>query len=111
MKKLLRKLLRSRTIRVAAADLNGQARGKRIPTSFCRQGRRGSRHALSDVVLNSTSGAKTSTTARWYSKSGDADGILHPTGVAFCGCRGLDAASSPAPIWMVPRKMAALNGG
>ena len=34
MKNWLRKHPQVRTIRVAAADLNGQARGKRIPTRF-----------------------------------------------------------------------------
>ena len=34
MKDYLRKHPQVRTIRVAAADLNGQARGKRIPARF-----------------------------------------------------------------------------
>lgn len=56
-----------RTIRVAAADLNGVARGKRVPARFAEKVfTEGTRFPYS--VMNLTSGARISRTARSSSK-------------------------------------------
>ncbi|MFZ1727007.1 MAG: glutamine synthetase, partial [Albidovulum sp.] len=53
MKNWLRKHPEVRTIRVAAADLNGQPRGKRIPTRFAdKMTEEGTRFPVSVLSLD-----------------------------------------------------------
>ncbi|MFK7868552.1 MAG: glutamine synthetase family protein [Roseobacter sp.] len=99
MKNWLRKNPQVRTIRVAAADLNGQARGKRIP----------SRNALSIVedgtrfpmsVLNLDILGEDIDDSPLVFETGDRDGVLKPTERGFMPMPWLDAPTALLPIWM-----------
>ena len=99
MKNWLRKHPQVRTIRVAAADLNGQARGKRIPTRFAdKVVEDGTRFPMS--VLNLDIWGEDIDDSPLVFESGDADGILHPTERGFLPTPWLDAPSALLPIWM-----------
>lgn len=99
MKNWLRKHPQVRTIRVAAADLNGQARGKRIPTRFAdKVVEDGTRFPMS--VLNLDIWGEDIDDSPLVFESGDADGILHPTERGFLPMPWLDAPSALLPIWM-----------
>ena len=99
MNNWLRKNPQVRTIRVAAADLNGQARGKRIPTRFAdKVVEDGTRFPMS--VLNLDIWGEDIDDSPLVFESGDADGILHPTERGFLPMPWLDAPSALLPIWM-----------
>lgn len=88
-----------RTIRVAAADLNGQARGKRIPARFAdRVLSEGTRFPYS--VLNLDIWGEDIEDSPLVFESGDMDGVLHPTERGFLPMPWLDAPTALLPIWM-----------
>ena len=88
-----------RAIRVAAVDLNGQARGKRVPARFAGKAiAGGTRFPLSalnvDIRGNDIEGSPL------VFESGDADGVLRPTERGFMPMPWLDAPTALLPIWM-----------
>ncbi len=99
MKNWLRKHPEVRTIRVAAADLNGQARGKRVPVRFAdKVVENGTRFPLS--VLNLDIWGEDIEDSPLVFESGDQDGILKPTERGFMPMPWLDSATALMPIWM-----------
>ncbi|MEK0163111.1 glutamine synthetase family protein [Phaeobacter sp. JH20_36] len=99
MKNWLRKNPHVRTIRVAAADINGQARGKRVPARFADKAvEEGTRFPLS--VLNLDIWGEDIDDSPLVFESGDADGVLKPTERGFVPMPWLDAPSALLPIWM-----------
>jgi glutamine synthetase len=99
MKDWLREHPEVRTIRVAAADLNGQARGKRIPARFAGKVlREGTRFPLS--VMNLDIWGEDVEDSPLVFESGDADGVLRPTERGFVPMPWLDAPTALLPIWM-----------
>ncbi|MFD1912256.1 glutamine synthetase family protein [Halodurantibacterium flavum] len=99
MKNWLRKHPEVRTIRVAAADLNGQPRGKRIPARFAEKvTTEGTRFPLS--VLNLDIWGEDIDDSPLIFDSGDADGVLRPTERGFVPMPWLDAPTALLPIWM-----------
>ena len=88
-----------RTIRVAAADLNGQARGKRIPARYASKAvQGGARMPLS--ALNLDIWGQDIEGSPLVFESGDADGILRPTERGFLPMPWLEAPSALLPVWM-----------
>ena len=88
-----------RTIRVAAADLNGQARGKRLPSRFAdKLATEGTRFPLS--VLNLDIWGEDIDDSPLVFESGDRDGILRPTERGFMPMPWLEVPSALLPIWM-----------
>ncbi|MDE3122469.1 MAG: glutamine synthetase [Paracoccaceae bacterium] len=99
MKNWLRKHPEVRTIRVAAADLNGQPRGKRIPARFAeRVVSDGTRFPLS--VLNLDIWGEDIEDSPLVFDHGDADGVLKPTERGFVPMPWLEAPTALLPIWM-----------
>ena len=99
MKDWLRKHPDVRTIRVAAADLNGQARGKRIPARFAdKVVKDGTRFPFS--VLNLDIWGEDIDDSPLVYESGDRDGVLKPTERGFMPMPWLDAPTALLPIWM-----------
>lgn len=95
----LRKHPNVRTIRVAAADLNGVPRGKRIPTRFAsRVAIEGTRFPFS--VLNLDIWGEDIEDSPLVFDSGDRDGVLRPTERGFMPMPWLEAPSALLPIWM-----------
>lgn len=68
-----------RTIRVAAVDLNGVMRGKRVPASYAEKLDKGAVR-LPFSVLNVDIWGEDIADSPLVFETGDADGILHPTG-------------------------------
>ncbi len=88
-----------KTIRVAAADLNGQARGKRIPVRFADKiVKDGTRFPYS--VMNLDIWGEDIEDSPLVFESGDADGVLKPTERGFMPMPWLDAPTALLPIWM-----------
>lgn len=88
-----------RTIRVAASDLNGQARGKRLPVRFAdkvlKEGTRFPYSALNlDIWGNDIEDSPL------VFETGDADGLLRPTERGFMPMPWLETPSALLPIWM-----------
>ncbi len=99
MQNWLRKHPMVRTIRVAASDLNGQPRGKRIPTRFAdRAITDGTRFPLS--VLNLDIWGEDIDNSPLVLESGDRDGVLKPTERGFMPMPWLEAPTALLPIWM-----------
>ena len=99
MKDWLRKHPQVRTIRVAAADLNGQPRGKRIPSRFAeKMATEGTRFPFS--VLNLDIWGEDIEDSPLLFETGDADGILRPTERGFMPMPWLEAPTALLPIWM-----------
>ena len=99
MRDWLREHPEVRTIRVAAADLNGQARGKRIPARFAdRVLREGTRFPLS--VLNLDIWGEDIEDSPLVFDTGDMDGVLRPTERGFLPMPWLEAPTALLPIWM-----------
>ena len=99
MRDWLREHPEIRTIRVAAADLNGQARGKRIPARFADKAvKAGTRFPYS--VLNLDIWGEDIEDSPLVFESGDADGILHPTERGFVPMPWLEGPTALLPIWM-----------
>ena len=99
MRDWLREHPEVRTIRMAAADLNGQARGKRLPARFAdKTVKSGTRFPYS--VLNLDIWGEDIENSPLVFESGDADGILHPTERGFLPMPWLEAPTALLPIWM-----------
>ncbi len=95
----LRKNSQIRTIRAAAVDLNGQARGKRIPTRFAdKVVTDGTRFPMS--VLNLDIWGEDIEDSPLVFDSGDADGVLKPTERGFVPMPWLEAPTALLPLWM-----------
>ena len=95
----LRKNPQVRTIRVAAADLNGQPRGKRVPTRFADKiVQEGTRFPFS--VLNLDIWGEDIDDSPLVYESGDRDGVLMPTERGFMPMPWLEAPTALLPIWM-----------
>jgi len=100
MNNWLRKHPQVRTIRVAAADLNGQPRGKRIPTRFAdKVTTEGTRFPFS--VLSLDIWGEDIDDSPLVFETGDRDGVLKPTERGFMPMPWLDAPSALLPIWML----------
>ena len=88
-----------RTFRVAAADLNGQMRGKRVPlASYDKLGQEGSRMPLS--VLNVDIWGADIEDSPLVFETGDEDGVLKPTEHGPVPMPWLDSPSALVPMWM-----------
>lgn len=88
-----------RTIRVAAADLNGVARGKRVPARFADKVlSEGTKFPYS--VLNLDIWGEDIEDSPLVFESGDPDGILLPTERGFLPMPWLDAPTALLPLWM-----------
>lgn len=99
MKSWLRKNPQVRTIRVAAADLNGQPRGKRVPVRFAdKVVESGTRFPVS--VLNLDIWGEDIDDSPLVFESGDRDGVLLPTERGFLPMPWLEAPTALLPIWM-----------
>lgn len=99
MKDWLRKHPEVRTIRVAAVDLNGQARGKRVPARFAdKVVKDGTRFPYS--ALNLDIWGEDIDDSPLVFEQGDADGILRPTERGFMPMPWLEAPTALLPIWM-----------
>lgn len=109
MKNWLRKHPEVRTIRVAAADLNGQARGKRIPARFAEKVvSDGTRFPMS--VLNLDIWGEDIEDSPLIFDTGDADGVLRPTERGFLPMPWLEAPTALLPIWMFRENGAPYEG-
>ncbi|MBN2905202.1 MAG: glutamine synthetase [Rhodobacteraceae bacterium] len=98
-----------RTIRVAACDLNGQARGKRLPTRFAgKVEEEGTRFPLS--VLNLDIWGEDIEGSPLVFETGDADGVLRPTERGFVPMPWLDAPTALLPLWMFSEDGAPFDG-
>ncbi|WP_439524819.1 glutamine synthetase family protein [Marivita sp.] len=99
MSNWLRKNPQVRTIRVAASDLNGQARGKRVPARFADKTiDGGTRFPLS--VLNLDIWGEDIDDSPLVFEAGDADGVLFATERGFVPMPWLEAPSALLPLWM-----------
>lgn len=99
MKNWLRKNPQVRTIRVAAADLNGQARGKRMPSRFAdKVVEDGTRFPMS--VMNLDIWGEDIDDSPLVFETGDRDGVLKPTERGFMPMPWLQAPTALLPIWM-----------
>ena len=88
-----------RTIRVAAADLNGVARGKRMPARFAEKLlTEGTKFPYS--VLNMDIWGEDIEDSPLVFKAGDPDGVLMPTERGFMPMPWLDAPTGLLPLWM-----------
>ncbi|MDV7270238.1 glutamine synthetase family protein [Thioclava sp. A2] len=88
-----------KTFRVAAADLNGVARGKRIPARFTQKlMSEGTRFPFS--VMNLDIWGEDVEDSPLVFESGDPDGLLLPTDRGFLPMPWLDAPTALLPIWM-----------
>ena len=88
-----------RTIRVAASDLNGVARGKRMPVRFAdKVATDGTRFPMS--VLNLDIWGEDIEGSPLVLESGDRDGVLTPTERGFMPMPWLENPSGLLPIWM-----------
>lgn len=99
MKDYLRKHPQVRTIRVAAADLNGQARGKRIPSRYADKAvKDGTRFPFS--ILSLDIWGEDIDDSPMVFEQGDQDGVLKPTERGFMPMPWLEAPTALLPIWM-----------
>lgn len=88
-----------RTIRVAAADLNGVARGKRVPARFAAKVfTEGTRFPFS--VMNLDIWGEDIEDSPLVFETGDVDGLLMPTERGFLPMPWLEAPTALLPIWM-----------
>ncbi|AXC48386.1 glutamine synthetase [Paracoccus suum] len=88
-----------KTIRVAASDLNGVARGKRVPARFAdKLLTEGTKFPFS--VLNMDIWGEDVEDSPLVWQSGDPDGLLLPTERGFMPMPWLDAPTGLLPLWM-----------
>ncbi len=88
-----------KTIRAAAPDLNGVARGKRIPARFAdKLMEEGTKFPFS--VLNMDIWGEDIENSPLVFEAGDPDGMLLPTDRGFLPMPWLDAPTALLPIWM-----------
>ena len=87
------------TLRIAAADLNGIARGKRLPRTMADKAALGTmRFPLS--VLNVDILGEDIEGSPLVFASGDPDGVLRPTDRGFVPVPWLDTPTALLPVWM-----------
>ena len=87
------------SVRAAACDLNGQARGKRVPRRFAHKlETEGTRFPFS--VLNLDIWGEDIEDSPLVFEAGDPDGILRPTGRGFVPMPWLDTPTALLPLWM-----------
>ena len=99
MKDWLREHPEIRMISAAVADLNGQARGKKMPAAFgAKTLEGGTRMPLS--ALNVDIWGDDIENSPLVFDSGDRDGVLQPTDRGFVPLPWLDAPSAMLPMWM-----------
>ncbi len=88
-----------KTIRIAAADLNGVARGKRVPARFADKIlTEGTKFPFS--VLNMDIWGEDIENSPLVFQAGDPDGLLLPTERGFMPMPWLEAPTGLLPIWM-----------
>lgn len=88
-----------KSIRVAAADLNGQPRGKRIARRYAQKAiEEGTRFPYS--VLNLDIWGEDIDDSPLVFEAGDPDGVLRPTERGFVPMPWIDAPTALLPIWM-----------
>mmetsp|Transcript_22566 Transcript_22566/g.36778 ORF Transcript_22566/g.36778 Transcript_22566/m.36778 type:complete len:445 (-) Transcript_22566:2129-3463(-) len=88
-----------RAVRVAASDLNGVARGKRMPVRFAdKVATDGTRFPMS--VLNLDIWGEDIEDSPLVMESGDRDGVLRPTERGFVPMPWLRTPTGLLPIWM-----------
>ena len=88
-----------RAIRVAASDLNGVPRGKRMPVRFAdKAAEAGTRFPMS--VLNLDIWGEDIEDSPLVMDSGDRDGVLRPTERGFMPMPWLNTPTGLLPIWM-----------
>lgn len=88
-----------RAIRVAASDLNGQPRGKRVPVRFADKViEDGTRFPMS--VMNLDIWGEDIDDSPLVMESGDRDGVLKPTDRGFVRMPWLDTPTGLMPLWM-----------
>ncbi|MHA7850046.1 glutamine synthetase family protein [Roseovarius sp.] len=87
------------TIRVAACDLNGQMRGKRVPGGYAAKLDQGAIRMPLSVLNVDIFGADIDGSPLVFA-SGDADGVLHPTGRGPVPLPWLDAPQPLVPMAM-----------
>ncbi|MFV0303508.1 MAG: glutamine synthetase family protein [Paracoccus sp. (in: a-proteobacteria)] len=88
-----------KTIRIAAADLNGVARGKRVAARFAEKVlSEGTKFPYS--VLNLDIWGEDIEDSPLVFESGDPDGVLLPTERGFLPMPWLDAPTALLPLWM-----------
>lgn len=88
-----------KTIRVAAADLNGQPRGKRMPARFADKIlTEGTKFPFS--VLNMDIWGEDIEDSPLVFQAGDPDGLLLPTERGFMPMPWLEAPTGLLPLWM-----------
>ena len=99
MDKWLRDNPHIKSIRIAASDLNGQPRGKRLPLRFAGKiTQDGARFPFS--VLNLDIWGDDIAGSPLVFETGDADGVLRPTERGFVPMPWLDSPSALLPVWM-----------
>ncbi|MEM9796076.1 MAG: glutamine synthetase family protein [Pseudomonadota bacterium] len=86
-------------IRAAACDLNGQARGKRLPRrGAAKLAAEGTRFPFS--ILNLDIWGEDIEDSPLLFESGDRDGVVRPTGRGFLPMPWLDTPTALLPLWM-----------
>ena len=88
-----------RALRVAAADLNGVARGKRVPVSSAPKALAGGMR-FPQSVLNLDIQGEDIAGSPLVLASGDQDGVLRPTERGFVPLPWLDTPTALLPVWM-----------
>jgi len=98
-----------RNVRCGAADLNGQARGKRVPVKFARKiEEEGRRFPLS--VLNLDIWGEDVEDSPLVFEIGDPDGVLRPTERGYVPMPWLAMPSALLPLWMYTEEGAPFEG-
>ena len=88
-----------RSVRIAASDLNGQARGKRIPSKFAgKLTKDGARFPFS--VLNLDICGEDIADSPLVFETGDADAVVRPTERGLLPMPWLEGGSALLPVWM-----------
>ena len=109
MKDWLREHPEIRMISTAVADLNGQARGKKMPAAFGDKALKGgTRMPLS--ALNVDIWGDDIENSPLVFDSGDRDGVLQPTDRGFVPLPWLDAPSAMLPMWLFTENGAPFAG-
>ncbi|MCK0149031.1 glutamine synthetase family protein [Marivita sp. S6314] len=98
-----------RSVRVAASDLNGVARGKRVPARFADKAVDGGTRFPLSVLNLDIRGEDIEGSPLVYAQ-GDADGVLKPTERGFVPMPWLDTPSALLPLWMYHEDGTAFDG-
>ncbi len=98
-----------RSIRVAAADLNGVPRGKRIPVGNAGKATSGGLRFPKSVLNLDIFGQDIEDSPLVF-ETGDQDGCLHPTERGFVPMPWLETPTALLPIWMFDEAGTAFSG-